>query len=64
MYCDTHTHIYRFFSEDKLRMADFLQIKNEKIVRNSMRNDERSAKVKFWYFFLNWQNLTKDGPQS
>ena len=45
-------------------MTDFFYIKNEKMLRNSFRNFARSAKEKFWYFFLNRHNLIKDGPQS
>ena len=41
-----------FFREDKLRMTDFLSVENEKIVRNSIGNDARSAKEKFCYFFF------------
>ena len=41
-----------FFREDKLRMTDFLYVENEKIVRNSIKNDARSAEEKFWYFFF------------
>ena len=44
-------------------MTDFFKVKNEKTVRNSIRNIARSAQEKFWYVF-NWQNLIKDGPQS
>ena len=33
-------------------MTDFLKssVENEKIVRNSIRNDARSVKDKFWYY--------------
>ena len=41
-----------FFREDKLRMTDFLYNEKEKIVRNSIRNDARSAKEKCWFYFL------------
>ena len=44
-------NIYTFL-EDKLRMTDFLEVENEKIARNSIRNDERSGKEKRWYFML------------
>ena len=34
-------------------MTDFLEVKNEKIVRNSIRNDARRAKEKCGIFFFN-----------
>ena len=45
-------------------MTEFLQVEKEKIVRNFIRNITRAPKKVFAIFFLNWQNLTKHGPQS
>ena len=40
------------FLRKKLTMTDFLYVENEKIVRNSIRNDARSGKEKCSYFIL------------
>ena len=50
------SNIYPGFLEKKLTMTDFLLVKAEKIVKNSISYYARSTKEKFWYFFLNWEN--------
>ena len=54
MRSNIHTVFFEIINSEC--MTDFLKFENEKIVRNSIRNDARSAKKNVSIFFLFWKS--------